>query len=157
MPEGRRRRCPNVINIFRARGAEKDCLPSSFLHPPAARIILAPAPIFLPMHPPPRGRPQIFNLHFSSTHSLIPLPHPSATTIAIVPSRPPLRFPQRPPRLNSQRPHREESVNAKGKRERRTSNLPGLRFATLRKLFFSQKLQFRRIYMASLESRGSSN
>lgn len=60
------------------------------------------------MHPPLRGRPQIFNLHFSSTYSrcLIPLHQPSSSS-----SLPPAF--RKGPRLNSQRPHPEESVNAK--------------------------------------------
>lgn len=64
MPEGRRRRCPNVINIFRARRVEKDSLPPPFLHPPRL-VLFSPGPNFLADAPSAEGPPQIFNLHFS--------------------------------------------------------------------------------------------
>lgn len=168
MPEGRQRRCPNVINIFRARRVEKDSLPPPFLHPPRL-VLFSPSPNFLADAPSAEGPPQIFNLHFSfplllpSTYShCLPLHQPSLSSppslslSSLSLSLPSLR---RGPRLNSQRPHREESVNATGKRERENVELSRARTsrATPRKLFFLQKLQFRRIYMGKPESRGSSS
>jgi len=128
--------CPNVINIFRARGVEKDSLPRLSLPPPAptphrrhhhhhhrhhvpsspaARIIPGPAPIFLLMHPPLRGRPQIFNLHFSSTHSSRRLPPPHLPP-------PSLSFPWRPTAEFSATISRRKCKcdGEKGTRKRRT-------------------------------------
>lgn len=125
MPEGRRRRCPNVINIFRARRVEKDSLPPPIPSSPAARIILT--------------RPQfscrctlrwgaatdfqsafLFSLSPYPSSRLIPLHQPSLSSSPSPPSR-------KGPQLNSQRPHREESVNATGKRERENVELPRAR------------------------------
>lgn len=128
MPEGRRRRCPNVINIFRARRVEKDSLPLPFLHPPRL-VLFSPGPNFLADAPSAEGPPQIFNLHFSFPHPLplatyssrlIPLYQPSLSSSPSPPFR-------KGPRLNSQRPHREESVNATGKREWENVELPRAR------------------------------
>lgn len=63
MPEGRRRRCPNVINIFRARRVEKDCLPSSFLHPPRL-VLFSPGPNFLADAPSAEGTAADFQSAF---------------------------------------------------------------------------------------------
>lgn len=121
MPEGCRRRCPNVINIFRARRMEKDSLPYSFI--PRGSYYSRPAPIFLLMHPPLRGRRRFsicISPPFSPPH-LFPPPHPLTSTIAIILSLSSFR---KGPRLNSQRLHREESVNATGKREWENVELP---------------------------------
>lgn len=121
MPEGRRRRCPNVINIFRARGVEKDCLPSSFLHPPRL-VLFSPGPNFLADAPSAEGAAADFQSAF-----LFHL-FPFASSLCITIVLPPLL--RKGPRLNSQRPHREKSVNAKERRkgrERRTSEDCALR------------------------------
>jgi len=122
MPEGCWRRCPNVINIFRARRVEKDSFPLPFLHPPRL-ILFSPGPNFLADAPFAEGPPQIFNLHFSflSSH-LFPPSHPTILHQPSLSSSPSPPFPKGP-RLNSQRPHREESVNATGKRERENVEL----------------------------------
>jgi len=135
MPEGRWRRCPNVINIFRARRVEKDSLPPPFLHPPRLVLFSPGPPIFLLMHPPLRVRRR-FSICISLSPSciysrrLIPLHQPS---LSFSPS-PPFR---KGTQLNSQRPHREESVNATGKRERENVELLRAYVSRLLKSFSS--------------------
>lgn len=74
-PEGCWRRCPNVINIFRALGVEKDfpCPAVSFV--PRGTYYSRPAPIFLLMHPPRGGR------RFSICISLPPIPSPISSPV----------------------------------------------------------------------------
>lgn len=162
MPEGCRRRCPNVINIFRTWGVEKDSLFSLLLSSPLAppfshplRLILfSPGPNFLADAPSAEGWPQIFNLHFSSPIPVasIPLtPSPSSFPPFLFP------FPHKGPRLNSQRPHWEESVNATGKRERENiESLRGVSRDSSRRAFLLSRRNsnFVRIYMGKIWKRG---